>query len=51
MLLARHQRRRRLALVTSGFSSDEQDWCIPALRDLVGGLAAHDDVTVFSLRE
>lgn len=43
-------RRRRVALLTPGFSSSETDWCIPALLDLVRALAEKDDVTVFTLR-
>lgn len=42
--------RRRLALVTPGFSASEQDWCIPALLDLVRVLQRDEDVTVFTLR-
>jgi glycosyltransferase involved in cell wall biosynthesis len=42
--------RRRIGLVIPGFSTTESDWCIPALLDLVRGLARADDVTVFSLR-
>lgn len=42
--------RLRLALVTPGFSASEDDWCIPALLDLVRVLAADADVTVFALR-
>lgn len=33
-----------------GFSADPTDWCIPALRDLVGRLAKLADVHVFALR-
>lgn len=40
----------RVALIVPGFSADEDDWCIPALRDLVGALARTDDVTVLTLR-
>ncbi len=40
----------RVGLITPGFSASEEDWCIPALLDLVRELAAQDDVTVFSLR-
>lgn len=40
----------RLALVTPGFSASEDDWCIPALLDLVRALAEDADVTVFALR-
>lgn len=41
---------RRLGLLVPGFSSSEDDWCIPALLDLVRTLAETDDVTVFALR-
>jgi glycosyltransferase involved in cell wall biosynthesis len=40
----------RVGLVAPGFSASEEDWCIPALLDLVRTLAGEDDVTVFSLR-
>ncbi len=40
----------RLGLVTPGFSASESDWCIPALLDLVRGLAREHDVRVLSLR-
>ncbi len=40
----------RLALVTPGFSASEDDWCIPALYDLVRELARAHDVHVFTLR-
>ncbi len=40
----------RLALLTPGFSADEDDECIPAILDLVRTLAQHDDVQVFALR-
>ncbi len=40
----------RVALIVPGFSADADDWCIPALRDLVARLAHVDDVRVFSLR-
>lgn len=42
--------RRRLGLLVPGFSASEEDWCIPALLDLVRALAAEDDVRVFALR-
>jgi glycosyltransferase involved in cell wall biosynthesis len=29
-----------IALITPGFRADQQDWCIPVVRDLVAGLAA-----------
>ncbi len=41
---------RRLGLLVPGFSASEEDWCIPALLDLVRALAAEDDVRVFALR-
>ncbi|MBI3762495.1 MAG: glycosyltransferase [Chloroflexi bacterium] len=40
----------KLALVTPGFSSDERDWCIPALLDFVQCLAAHAEIHIFALR-
>lgn len=40
----------RICIVTPGFSASEEDWCIPAVWDLVRGLAAEHEVTVFSLR-
>ncbi|MSP11895.1 MAG: glycosyltransferase family 4 protein [Chloroflexi bacterium] len=40
----------RLALITPGFSADEQDWCIPVLLDLVRELARQHEVHVFTLR-
>lgn len=40
----------RLALITPGFSADEQDWCIPAITGLVRELARVHDVHVFALR-
>ena len=43
-------RRLRIGLVVPGFSADEHDWWIPALRDLVVGLREHIDPTVFALR-
>lgn len=41
---------RRLGLLVPGFSASEEDWCIPALLDLVRALAEEDDVRVFALR-
>ncbi len=41
---------RRLGLLVPGFSASEEDWCIPALLDLVRELARVDDVRVFALR-
>ncbi|HET8628144.1 MAG TPA: glycosyltransferase [Thermomicrobiales bacterium] len=40
----------RVGLVVPGFSADERDWCIPALRDLAARLATTDDVRVLALR-
>jgi glycosyltransferase involved in cell wall biosynthesis len=40
----------RIGLIVPGFSADERDWCIPALRHLVARLAADDDVRVLTLR-
>ncbi|MEM7583755.1 MAG: glycosyltransferase family 4 protein [Acidobacteriota bacterium] len=40
----------RLGLITPGFSASEDDWCVPALLDLVRTLATRHDVEVFSLR-
>jgi glycosyltransferase involved in cell wall biosynthesis len=40
----------RIALLVPGFSAGEADWCIPALRHLVGRLAKSDDVHVMALR-
>lgn len=41
----------RVAFLTPGFSASEDDWCIPALLDLVRGLVEVGvDVTVFTLR-
>ena len=40
----------RIGLITPGFSATEEDWCVPALLDLVRALAERDEVTVFALR-
>jgi glycosyltransferase involved in cell wall biosynthesis len=40
----------RVGLVVPGFSADPNDWCIPALRDLVRQLAPAADIHVFALR-
>jgi glycosyltransferase involved in cell wall biosynthesis len=40
----------RVGLVVPGFSADANDWCIPALRDLVRQLAPVADIHVFALR-
>lgn len=39
-----------VGIVVPGFSADELDWCIPALRNLVQRLALTDDVRVLALR-
>ena len=40
----------RIGLVVPGFSADAEDWCIPALRDLVTQLALQHEVRVLALR-
>jgi glycosyltransferase involved in cell wall biosynthesis len=40
----------KLALIVPGFSSSEQDWCIPAHTDIARALAAHHEVHVFTMR-
>jgi len=40
----------RIGLIVPGFSAEEADWCIPALRDLVRELARRHEVHVFALR-
>jgi glycosyltransferase involved in cell wall biosynthesis len=40
----------RVALILPGFSSDESDWCTPALLDYVRALSKQIDVEVFTLR-
>jgi glycosyltransferase involved in cell wall biosynthesis len=40
----------RIALVLPGFSSDEHDWCIPALLNLVRAASKAVDLEVFTLR-
>lgn len=40
----------KIALVVPGFSSDERDWCIPALLNLARSLAGSNEVHVFALR-
>jgi glycosyltransferase involved in cell wall biosynthesis len=39
-----------VGLVVPGFSADETDWCIPALRHLASSLAADDRVRVIAVR-
>ena len=39
-----------IGLVVPGFSADESDWCIPALRNLVRQLAGAADIRIFALR-
>lgn len=40
----------RIGLIVPGFSADERDWCIPALRHLVRELVRGDEVRVLALR-
>ncbi len=40
----------KIGLIVPGFSSDEQDWCIPALLDLARWLAVSNQVQVLALR-
>jgi glycosyltransferase involved in cell wall biosynthesis len=40
----------KVGLVVPGFSADADDWCIPALRNLVAALAQEDEVVVLALR-
>ncbi len=40
----------KVAWVVPGFSSDERDWCIPALLDLARVLAQQAELHIFSLR-
>lgn len=40
----------KLAFIVPGFSSNEQDWCIPAHTDIVSALAARHEVHVFTMR-
>jgi glycosyltransferase involved in cell wall biosynthesis len=44
------EERLRVGLVVPGFSADEEDWCIPAVRDLVRELSRRHEVHVFALR-
>lgn len=45
-----HESPLRIALVAPGFSANQHDWCIPALRNLVQQLALRHEVTVYTLR-
>lgn len=40
----------RIGLVVPGFSADDRDWCIPALRHLARALASHDELRVIAVR-
>jgi glycosyltransferase involved in cell wall biosynthesis len=40
----------RIGMIVPGFSADESDWCIPAVRNLVRELARRHEVHVFALR-
>jgi glycosyltransferase involved in cell wall biosynthesis len=40
----------RIGFVLPGFSASADDWCIPALRNLVQHVAMHDEVRVLALR-
>lgn len=40
----------KIAWIVPGFSSDEQDWCIPALLDLARVMASRFELHVFALR-
>lgn len=40
----------KIGLIVPGFSANADDWCIPALRNLVQRLATTDDVRVLALR-
>lgn len=39
-----------IGILTPGFCASEDDWCVPALTDLVRVLARDDEVTVVALR-
>lgn len=43
-------RRLKIGLIVPGFSSDESDWCIPALLDTVRVLSQRHEVHLFTLR-
>jgi glycosyltransferase involved in cell wall biosynthesis len=40
----------KIALIVPGFSADERDWCIPALRDYAQALSRRAEVHVLALR-
>lgn len=40
----------RVVWIVPGFSSDENDWCIPALLDLARALARRCDLTIVTMR-
>lgn len=40
----------KLAFIVPGFSSNDQDWCIPAHTDIARALAARHEVHVFTMR-
>ena len=40
----------KIGLIVPGFSADENDWCIPAHRNLARSLASTNQVHVFALR-
>lgn len=40
----------KVGLIVPGFSSDERDWCIPVLVDVVRELGRRADVHIFALR-
>lgn len=44
------QQRRHIGIVTPGFSANDDDWCIPALLNLVRRLTVQHDVTIYTLR-
>lgn len=42
--------RRRVILVTPGFSASKEDWCIPILRDFAEELGQRNDISIIALR-
>lgn len=42
--------RLKIAIITPGFSADENDWCIPMLYNLVRELARKHEIHVFTIR-